>query len=117
LLKKWLCHTKGAFKMNKSIEEIANEAHQETTTPEFIKFLRSNPLHVKILEIMAPMGLERGEKGPMEFSIMMGMKCYELGGEDKKKEMEKSYQELKDWAESKGLDVTTYGNEKGKDDS
>ena len=71
---------------NKKIEELANEAMEEAMTPGFAEMLKDET-NVKIFEIMAGMGAKKEGTGPIQFSIKLGRKCYELGREEMKKEL------------------------------
>ena len=72
--------------MSKTIEELADEALAETLTPGFAEMLKDKT-NTKIFEILAGIASQKEGKGPMEFTILMGRKCYELGREEKGKEI------------------------------
>ena len=75
-----------------------------------------NERELQIAAILASFGAKKEEMGVIELSIAFGAECWERGREEMKEELseklseqDQSYQDLKDWAESKGLDVATYG--------
>jgi hypothetical protein len=92
----------------KTVEELANSVMKETNHDQLKEMLKDE-VNVKVFEIAGIMGSQKGSTGPLEFTVEFGRKCFDLGSEEMRKKMEQSYKELKDWAESKGLDVTTYG--------
>lgn len=87
--------------MSKTVEELADEAMKETMTPGFSEMIKDKT-NAKIFEILAGIASQKEGKGPMEFTILLGRKCYELGQEDTRKKLADELIELEEGFKNKG---------------
>ena len=76
--------------MNKdqTVEQLANETLKELTSPTLIELTESGKINPKIIEIMTMAAAQRGDKGPMEFSLLMCQECFDQGREEMRMELE-----------------------------